>query len=377
METHKINISDKYLKIIEEVTRFMQPYPVYITGGFVRDSFLGLEPKDIDFSTPTTPDEIEKKIRESLNEHGHNRKAVNVGKKFGCLKCKVFGEDIDIVSFRTEKYKKGNRKPDVEYVKTIHEDLSRRDFTINAMAIRLHKGKLRVIDPFGGQQDIEGGVIRAVGHPKQRFKEDPLRMLRAIRFACRFGFRVEEVTYSKMKKMANYILDISKERWVMELDKILLSDRVDDGLRYLWDANLFRFMIPELQLQLNYDQNSNYHSFTLEEHTKRVVMATPKDLDLRWSALLHDIAKPFVRTDKEIIISKEDLKNPEPVKVEKMETGIKTNYIGHEKLGADIVLRLAAHFKWSNERRDNVVGLVRNHLEDDCQLREYDNMGKS
>ncbi len=351
-----MKISDKYLKIIEEVTKFMEPSPVYVTGGFVRDSILGLEPKDIDFSTPATPDEIEDRMKRSLNEHGHNRRVVNVGKKFGCLKCKVFGEDIDIVSFRVEKYKPNNRKPDVEYVKHINEDLSRRDFTINALAIRLTKGHIRIIDPFGGVEDIEGGVIRAVGHPKQRFKEDPLRILRAIRFACRFGFKIEEVTFSKMKKMSNHILDISKERWMMEMDKILMSDNVGDGLDYLWIADLFKFMIPELQLQWGYDQNSKYHKFTLEEYTKRVVAATPRDLDLRWSALLHDIAKPFVRTE-----------NPKGY----------SNYIGHEKLGADMVLRLSTHLKWSNDRTKAVVELVRNHLEEDCPLREFDNIGKS
>lgn len=344
------------IELLEKVTEMMKPYPVYLVGGAVRDYLMNIEPKDYDFCTPAEPDEIEEKIHARLNEHGDPTKVYGIGKKFGTLGCKVDGEMVEITTFRTEKYKPNNRKPDVEYVKHINEDLSRRDFTINAMAIRLTKGHIRIIDPYCGQEDIEEGVIRAVGHPKQRFKEDPLRILRAIRFACRFGFRIEEVTYAKMKKMANHILDISKERWMMEMDKILLSDRVDDGLRYLWNGNLFKFMIPELQLQLDYDQNSKYHKFTLEEHTKRVVMATPKDLDLRWAALLHDIAKPFTRTD-----------NPKGY----------CNYIGHEKLGADMVLKLSNHLKWSNERRDNVVELVRNHLEDDCPLREFDNMGKS
>jgi len=136
---------------------------------------------------------------------------------------------------------------------------------------------------------------------------------------------------------------------------MMLSDKVSYGLDLLWETGLFRFMIPELGLQLNYNQNSQYHSFTLDTHTKKVVEATPKDLDLRWSALLHDIAKPFVRSE-----------NPKGY----------SNYIRHEKLGVDMVLRLAKHLNWSNSRRDKVVELVRNHLEDDCPLRQYDNISK-
>lgn len=344
-------------ELLEKVTEMMKPHPVYAVGGCVRDYLMNVEPKDYDFCTPAEPDEIERLIK------ADKRRAYLTGKRFGTLGCKVDGEMVEITTFRREKYNKGDRKPDVEYVKTIHEDLSRRDFTINSMSLRLQKGKLRVIDPFGGQIDLEAGVIRAVGHPKQRFKEDPLRILRAVRFACRLGFKIDESTEKMMGKKSIYLLNISKERWMMEMDKILLSEHVDYGLGMLWDLGMFKFIIPELQLQLDYDQNSKYHSFTLDIHTIKVVEATPKDLDLRWAALLHDIAKPFVRTDKEF-------------EFRDFKTTTKSNYIGHEKLGADMVLRLATHFKWSNKRRDNVVELVRNHLEDDCPLREYDNMGK-
>lgn len=348
----------------------MKPYPVYLVGGAVRDYLMGNQPKDYDFCTPATPDKIEEKIHARLNEHGDPTKVYGIGKKFGTLGCKVDGDMVEITTFRIEKYKPNDRKPDVEYVKHINEDLSRRDFTINAMAIRLTKGHLRIIDPYCGQEDIENGVIRAVGHPKQRFKEDPLRILRAIRFACRFGFEIEEVTEKKLKSMGKNLLDISKERWMMEMDKILMSECAGYGLQLLWENEIFKFIIPELQLQFNYDQNSKYHKFLLHIHTKKVVSATPKDLDLRWSALLHDIAKPFTRTDKEVVVDLQTM-DKKPITI------IKSNYIGHEKLGADMVLKLSTHLKWSNERRDNVVKLVRNHLEDDCPLREYDNMGKN
>lgn len=234
-----------------------------------------------------------------------------------------------------------------------------------------------LIDPFNGLEDLEMGVIRSVGYPKQRFKEDPLRILRAIRFACRFGFKIEENTLKKMQRMAIHILDISKERWMMELDKILLSDDVVRGLRLLWDCNLFKFMIPELDLQNDYDQNSKYHDFTLDEHTIKVVEVVRKDtndLNLLWAALLHDIAKPFVRTDK--VWYEKPIEDIDEHSGNLIKCGVKTNYVGHEILGAEMVDRIATHLKWSNDRREKVVELVRNHLNDDCPLRKYDNLGK-
>lgn len=364
-----MKINDKYMKIIKEVTKIMEPHNVYVTGGFCRDSLLGKEPKDIDFSTPATPEEIEECIRNSLNQEGHNRRVNIVGKKFGCLKCKVFGEDVDIVSFRTEHYIEGSRKPEVEYIKTITEDLSRRDFTCNAIAFRWKHEYLTIIDPFEGIDDIETQTIRAVGTPKQRFKEDVLRILRAIRFACRLGFTIEPETFKKMTKMSVHILDISKERWVQELDQILQSKKVGLGLRLLRDCNLFKYMIPELDLMKGYEQNSEYHDFTLDEHTIQVVEAVRKDTDnlsLLWAALLHDCAKPIVRTDKEIRIKIDGLYNYK----------IKSNYVNHEILSAAIVDKYALYLKWSKERHQTVRELVLNHLKEGSPLRKYDNLCK-
>ena len=336
-------------KLLEQVSEMMKPHPVYLCGGAVRDYLMDKTPKDFDFCTPAEPDEIEKLIKKS------KRRAYLTGKRFGTLGCKIDGEMVEITTFRSEEYEPGNRKPKVNYVKNIHQDLSRRDFTINSLAIRLTKGHLRIIDPFCGQEDLEAGVIRAVGNPKQRFKEDPLRILRAVRFACRYNFTIEEITAKKMKKMAIHILDISKERWMMELDKILLSEHVVYGLNVLWDFDLFKFMIPELDLQKDYNQNSQYHKFDLDEHTKQVVEATPKDLNLRWAALLHDSMKPFARTE-----------NPNG----------HSNYIGHEIMGAELVDRYAKYLNWSNERHKKVRELILNHLKESCPLKKYDNLGK-
>ena len=167
------------------------------------------------------------------------------------------------------------------------------------------------------------------------------------------------------------ILNISKERWMMELDKILKSENVERGLMDLWQSGLFKFMIPELELQSNYDQNSQYHNWLLDVHTIKVVEAIRKetdDLNMLWAGLLHDIAKPFVRTNKALKQLGEQLKQGRTYK---------SNYIGHEILGAEMVKRIAGHLKWSKERTEKVTDLVRHHLEDECPLRKYDNEGKS
>lgn len=358
-----MKISYKQKELFDKILEIFTDEPIYLVGGAVRDMLLGKEPHDYDFCTRDEPEMIEAKIRQA------GKRAYLTGKKFGTIGFKIDGQMIEVTTFRSEEYEPGNRKPEVKWENNIVADLSRRDFTINAMALRLDK--LRLIDPFGGKADLGNKIIRAVGFPKLRFKEDPLRILRAVRFATRFDYEIEEKTYEKMQHMAINILDISKERWMQELDKILQSENVSRGLWLLFRSGLFQYMIPELNLQIGYNQNSQYHSFNLDEHTVNVVSAVRKetdDLNLLWAALLHDIAKPFVRTDKSISY-------PNGTTYSKII--LKSNYVGHEILGAEMVKRIAQHLKWSNERTEKVVDLVRHHLEDDCPLRKYDNEGKN
>ncbi|MCK5625150.1 HD domain-containing protein [Candidatus Pacearchaeota archaeon] len=363
-------VEEKIVTLLKEVERIMSPYNIYAVGGCVRDSLLGVEPKDYDFCTNASPDEIEEKVK------ADGKRAYLTGKRFGTIGFKIEYEGkfemIEVTTFRTEEYEKGNRKPDVKFVKNIQIDLGRRDFTINAMAMRLtNDGKLRLIDPHDGEEDLlKWRLIRCVGNPKMRFKEDPLRMLRAIRFSCRFNYEIEQKTMEKMMSGAIQILNISKERWMMELDKILQSENVERGLMDLWQSNLFKFMIPELELMSDYDQNSQYHPWKLDVHTIKVVEAVRKetdDLNMLWAGLLHDIAKPFIRTNKTLKTSGEQLKQGRTYK---------SNYIGHEILGAEMVNRIATHLNWSKERHEKVVELVRNHLENDCPLRKFDQEGK-
>ena len=337
-------------EIMEKVIEMMHPYNVYAVGGCVRDYVMKIKPHDYDFTTNAKPDEIQDKIQNS------GRRAYMTGKKYGTLGCKIDRQMIEITTYRGEEYKPNCRKPRVEYLTNLNADLDRRDFTINAMAMKLQNGRFRIIDNHGGREDIKNSVIRCVGNSKIRFKEDPLRILRAIRFATRFEYSIEERTADRLHKMSPLLLTLSKERWIQEIDKILMDDNVTQGLIDLWVYDIFRFTIPELHLQRNYNQNSKYHSHKLWIHTMNVIELTPKDIILRWGALLHDIAKPFV--------CRKNLK-----------TGY-NNFIDHEKLGADMVEKLGRHLHWSNERREAVVDLVANHLNEDSPLKKYDDAGK-
>jgi tRNA nucleotidyltransferase/poly(A) polymerase len=353
------------LKLITEaVSQIIQP--VYAVGGCVRDSLLGLPPKDYDFTTPLLPDEIEHAAK------AWNRHVYLTGKRFGTVGFKVnpFSFDpkkfvyVEVTTFRTEDCRKGGRHPEVTFVDDLSLDLNRRDFTINAMAYNPARG---LIDPFNGQVDLRNRLIRTVGNPTHRFKEDPLRMLRAARFAAQLGARIDETAEKSCLKHSFSIMSVSRERWMQELDKLLLGVDERDGLEFLMKTRLFNFMIPELALQYHYDQHSPYHNLDLWEHTLRVVETFkahnpyPSEdfkecyLQLAWACLLHDIGKPFVQTRKP--------------------TG-QCNYIFHADVGAEIVTRLADYLHWSTDRKENISYVVKHHLEENSAIKYYDMAGK-
>lgn len=313
---------------------------LYLVGGAIRNEFLGFPIDDWDFATPLLPDEVASLIKKA------KRKSYNVGKRFGTVGLRIDGVKVEITTFRTEKYLSKSRKPQVTYVKNITSDLSRRDFTCNALAWNGEK----YIDPFEGRKDLENKVIRCVGKPSDRFKEDPLRLLRCARMSSQLDFNVDIDTFDKAKQLSYKILEISKERWMLELDKILLCKKPSIGLELLASTRLLNYMIPELALQVNYDQNSPYHSLNLWNHTLKVVDNLPKDINLRWAGFCHDIGKPACRIEK-----------PD-----------KSSYYKHEYLGADMVEKLARHLKWSNDRRETVKALVLHHMDDNSPLRDAD-----
>ena len=308
---------------------------VYLVGGCVRDILRGVEPKDYDFTTPLLPNDIETAIRDA------GLRPFVSGRQFGTIGCRIDGKHIEITTFRTEEYDGKSRKPQVEFVRDITADLARRDFTINAMAIR-ERGHL--IDPFGGKADIDNHIIRAVNKPHERYHEDPLRMLRAGRFASQLGFQIEEATQHAAHKLAAEIIRVSKERWVRELDMILTSDDPGTGLRYLADTRLLVYMLPELAMQVGFDQDSPYHQLDLWEHSIKTAELSTKDVEIRWAALLHDVGKPYVRT-----VNKHGY----------------SNYIDHDIVGAEMVWKVGKYLRWGNKRLERVYELVRTHLTDD------------
>jgi len=340
-------------EVIEEVTKIISP--IYLVGGAVRDYIMDKEVDDFDFTTPHEPDVVET----ILKEKNPGRWVGTTGKSKGTIGTKIYLPKndcfvkIEITTFRDEEYEENSRKPKVTFVKSLEQDLIRRDFTMNAIVIRLKKGHFHFIDPVNGMDDIENKIIRGVGSSKQRFKDDPVRMLRAARFASTLGFEVEEMTRKRVADCAPRLLITSKERWMIELDKLLMGDYVAEGLNILAETRLLNYMIPELALQVDYDQMTPYHDFTLWEHTVKVVEAVPKDIDLKWAALLHDVGKPFVGKIKH--------NNPE-----------QKTYVGHELVGVEITTKIGRYLRWKNDRIQTVSEMVGGHLTDSSVLKGYD-----
>ncbi|MEE4276219.1 MAG: CCA tRNA nucleotidyltransferase, partial [Thermoleophilia bacterium] len=250
------------IDIITQVAKVVSP--VFLVGGAVRDSLLSVKPKDFDFTTPLTPDEVEARVRAA------GRRPYLVGKRFGTIGFKVeidgVFEMVEVTTFRIDG---PGRKPSVVFEGvSLEEDLARRDLTIGAMAID-EAGVLH--DPFDGKGDIEAGVIRAVGNAGQRLREDPLRILRVGRFASQLGFSIEKDTEKAARKVASRLMTISRERVRDELDKLLVGADPRAGLEFLARTGAMAFTLPEVAALIDFDQRSRYHDFDAFEHTVRVV----------------------------------------------------------------------------------------------------------
>jgi len=295
--------------LIKEVEATVSP--VYLVGGSVRDILLEREPKDYDFCTPLEPDEIEAKVKKA------GRRAYLTGKKFGTIGFKCQGQFIEVTTFRSERYNPGSRKPEVEFVQDLKQDLSRRDFTINSIALK--DGEY--FDPFGGRLDILARKIKAVGEATDRFKEDPLRVLRAARLAAQLGFYIDPNMVGKAKKIAHSITTVSRERWVQELDKLLIAPNAKEGLSSLNSMNVLRFMLPEVFVLIS--ETDWFDSLFVSE----------PELDERWAELLMQTGRiasdPFTKAPK------------------------------NEIIGVEIVTGICARLKFSNERTKRIIEVTR------------------
>ncbi|MCC7365511.1 MAG: CCA tRNA nucleotidyltransferase [Dehalococcoidia bacterium] len=266
-------------------------HQLWLVGGALRDRLLGHGGHDDDFATDALPDTVEE-LAAALG-----LPVITVGKKFGTIGVHLDGQWSEVTTFRGDSYSGGTRWPDVTFGTSIEEDLARRDFTINALAENAVTGE--VLDLFGGREDLAAGVIRAVGAPAQRFREDPLRILRGLRFASQLDFEIETETLAGMAATVELLATLSQERVTTELDRMLQGRKPGRGLEQVRAIGALPFTLPELAPMPGCEQNS-FHRFDVWGHTVATVDAIdpggPEDVRVRrWTALLHDVGKPAVR----------------------------------------------------------------------------------
>ncbi len=326
--SNKVIIPENAEKILNFLTQ--NGYKAYVVGGFVRDYVLGKHGGDIDITTSALPMTIEK----ILTEKGI--KVVETGIKHGTVTAVINNEQYEITTFRKDGDYEDNRHPDsVLFVDDVKEDLKRRDFTVNAMAYNHNDG---IVDLFGGIDDIDNKIIRAVGDPNKRFKEDALRIMRAIRFSSVLGFGIEENTKKAIFDNKELLKNVSVERIYTELIKLLLGDNVLNVLREY--KEVIAVVIPELVPTFDCKQNNPWHVYDVYNHIINAVNSAPKSEVIRLTMLLHDIGKPFVKTT--------DNKGIDHFKT-------------HANAGAEIAKKVLKRFNVSNKIYDEVTTLIYYH----------------
>ena len=300
----------------------------YAVGGCVRDSLLGLTPKDYDICTSATPEEMLDIFR--------GWHVAETGLKHGTLTVVWAHVPYEVTTFRVETGYSDHRHPDaVAFVGDVREDLARRDFTVNAMAWNPEEG---LIDLFGGAEDLRAGIVRCVGEPAARFGEDALRILRALRFASVYGFRIEERTAAAARALKDTLAEIAPERIRAELEKLLCGAGVRQILMDY--PEIVTGILPELAPMVGFQQLTPYHRYDVWEHTARTVEAAPPEPVLRWTMLLHDSGKPACFTVDE--------------------RGVGHAY-GHPKVSVEIADRALRFLRTDNATREHVTALVARH----------------
>lgn len=312
-----------------------------LVGGPVRDAFLGRKAPDLDFASTATPDEILAIIKPVVDAHW------DIGREFGTIGARIGNDQIEITTYRADKYDRDSRKPEVAFGKDLNADLLRRDFTVNAMALRLPERVF--VDPFNGLKDLVDCIIRTPGKPEDSFSDDPLRMMRGARFASQLEFEIEPETFDAMRDMVDRIEIISAERVQAEFVKLMLGKNPRKGLEVLVDSGLAAKVLPELPaLKLEVDEH--HHHKDVYEHTLRVVeqaidyekdYGLEKDFTLRFAALMHDIGKPATR---------------------KLEPGGGVSFYHHDVVGAKLTKKRMQALRFDNDTTKAVCRLIELHL---------------
>src|ERR687893_1567079 len=264
-------------------------HELYLVGGFVRDAISGSPGKDVDATSGARPEEIKRLLRPVADY------LWTVGERFGTIAARVGPYDVEVTTYRSDFYTEGSRHPEVTFGYNLVEDLARRDFTINAIAAEARTGEIR--DPFDGRRDLESGVIRPVGDPLDRMRDDPLRMLRAVRFETVLTtpekpFAMTPDLEEAIRNNVHWLESISAERIREEFEKILTSNNVAAGLRALVRLGLMLYIVPEFMETVNVEQETEFHHKDVFEHTLLVTQNVNDDPVLRKAAFFHDIGKP-------------------------------------------------------------------------------------
>ncbi|MGI9824953.1 CCA tRNA nucleotidyltransferase [Agromyces sp. Marseille-Q5079] len=318
-------------------------FELALVGGPVRDAFLGRAVNDLDFTTNATPDQILDTVKPIAEAHW------DIGRAFGTIGAKIAGETVEITTYRADAYDGDSRKPEVVFGSSLEDDLGRRDFTVNSLALRLPK--LELVDPSGGVEDLLAKTLRTPSAPERSFGDDPLRMLRAARFSAQLGFEVEAGTRAAMSTLAPEIDRISAERVRDELSKLLLTAAPTGGIRLLVESGLAERVLPEVPaLRLEVDEHHHHkdvyeHSLTVLEQAidyevSRGNLDSP-DLVVRLAALLHDIGKPGTR---------------------RLEKGGVVSFHHHDVVGSKLARKRLRALRFDNDTIAAVSRLIELHL---------------
>ena len=321
----RIQLPQKVEDIIERIEA--AGFEAYAVGGCVRDSVLGREPDDWDITTSAKPEEVKRLFD----------RTVDTGIQHGTVTVMLGREGFEVTTYRIDgKYEDSRHPKDVTFTASLKEDLKRRDFTINAMA---YNGKDGLIDLYGGIRDIERGLIRCVGDAGERFTEDALRMMRAVRFSAQLGYTIEENTKAAIKELAPTIQRISAERIQVELVKLMISDH-PDYIRTAYGTGITEQIFPEFDICMKTGQNNPHHCYSVGEHILHTLSYVEADKVLRLGMLFHDIGKPETLTVDE--------------------QGITHNH-GHAAVGEEMTARIMKRLKFDNDTSNKVRKIVLYH----------------